>query len=237
MIYITGDKHRDYRPIEDFCGTIKPTKNDLMIVLGDNGVNYYGNESDERLKEKLSSLPITFFMVRGNHDKRPAALYYDRVYSPVVCGNVLIEKQYPSLLFAIDGEIYTIDGKKCLVLGGAYSVDKYFRMEMYAKGYWDYLWFHDEQLSEREKESIEKHLEINRWTVDCVFSHTCPERYIPREAFLSSIDQKSVDQSMEKWLEKIENNLDYKHWYCGHWHISKSIDKMRFMFNDIAILR
>lgn len=36
------------------------------------------------------------------------------------------EEKYPNILFAIDGEIYNLNSKKTLVIGGAYSVDKEF---------------------------------------------------------------------------------------------------------------
>ena len=41
---------------------------------------------------------------------------------------VWVEDKYPNLLFAKDGEVYDFDGYKCLVIGGAYSVDKYWRI-------------------------------------------------------------------------------------------------------------
>ena len=45
-------------------------------------------------------------------------------------GIVYVEKDYPNLLFAKDGEIYNINGKKTLVIGGAYSVDRDYRIRM-----------------------------------------------------------------------------------------------------------
>ena len=49
-----------------------------------------------------------------------------------------------------DGEIYDIDDKKVMVIGGAYSVDKWYRLKM------NYKWFEDEQISEEEKSFVEK---------------------------------------------------------------------------------
>ena len=74
-----------------------------------------------------------------------------------------------------------------------------------------------------------------RWIVDTVLSHTCPYKYIPREAFLPMINQDSVDDSTEKWLDNIESRLYYERWYCGHWHISKRVDKLHFLFHDFEI--
>ena len=61
---------------------------------------------------------------------------------------------------------------------------------------------------------------------------TCPRKYEPTEVFLSGLDQSSVDKSTEDWLDGIEDRLDYKKWYCGHYHTRKQIDKIQFMFED-----
>ena len=42
--------------------------------------------------------------------------------------------------------------------------------------------------------------------------------------------------SSVEWLQKIEDKLKYKKWYCGHFHIEKSIDKIRFAYDDIIEL-
>jgi len=41
-----------------------------------------------------------------------------------------------------------------------------------------------------------------------------------------------VDKSTEKWLDSIEDRLDYEKWYCGHYHTNKTIDKMRFLYDS-----
>ena len=75
------------------------------------------------------------------------------------------------------------------------------------------------------------------WQVDSVFSHTCPYKYVPRESFMKDLDQSEVDNSTEHWLDTIEDRLDYKYWYCGHFHTEKGIDKLRFMFNGFIEMR
>lgn len=70
MIYITGDTHRDFKRIVLFCYKYNTNKNDILIILGDAGINYYG-KLDNELKEQLNSLPITLFCIHGNHENRP----------------------------------------------------------------------------------------------------------------------------------------------------------------------
>ena len=140
-------------------------------------------------------------------------------------GTVYVEEEYPNLLFAKDGEIYDLEGTKAIAIGGAYSVDKWYRLQC------DLNWFPDEQPSEEIKSRVEQKLNELGWKLDVVLSHTCPYRYIPREAFLSGVDQSTVDNSTEIWLDTLVERLQHQAWFCGHWHIDKRIDNMHFLFH------
>ncbi len=142
-------------------------------------------------------------------------------------GKVFIEEEYPNLIFAKDGEIYNIDGKKILVIGGAYSVDKQYRLLH------GYKWFKDEQLTKKEMDTILDKVKGKHF--DIVLTHTCPYKYEPREVFIQGLDQSKVDKSMEHFLDKIEENINYDKWYCGHYHTEKQVDKLEFMFGRIKI--
>ena len=65
-----------------------------------------------------------------------------------------------------------------------------------------------------------------------MLSHTAPLKYEPREQFLSFIDDSKVDKSTEIWLDSIEEKLDYNQWYCGHYHTNKTMDKIRFLYDE-----
>mgnify|MGYP004490313865 FL=1 len=71
--------------------------------------------------------------------------------------------------------------------------------------------------------------------IDIVLSHTCPLKYEPTEAFMKGIDQSNVDKSMEKFLNRVEEFINYDKWYCGHYHTEKQIDKLEFMFGRIKV--
>lgn len=74
MIYITGDTHGDFRNVARFCERVRTEKSNILIILGDAGVNYYGGELDAEKKECLESLPITIFAIHGNHEMRPQTI-------------------------------------------------------------------------------------------------------------------------------------------------------------------
>ncbi len=228
MIYITGDTHCDFSRFEDFCEKNKTTTDDIMIILGDSGLNFYGNYLDRHTKEKASAYPLTFFCIHGNHEKRASGI--DSYKTGVFCGGtVYFEEDFPSLLFAKDGEIYRFGEHDCIVIGGAYSIDKTFRLA------YGYPWYADEQPSDEIKNYAENALMERAYKIDVVLSHTCPKNYEPTEVFLKGIDQSSVDKSTEIWLAEMESMMRYKYWYCGHFHTQKKIDRLRFMFKDIDI--
>lgn len=50
------------------------------------------------------------------------------------------------------------------------------------------------------------------------------------------VDQSTVDTSTEQWLDEIEHKLHYGRWYAGHFHTTKTVDKLRIMYHDYARL-
>ena len=224
MIYITGDTHRDFDRIFEFTKKYKTTQKDYLLILGDVGINYYLNESDKVLKEELKKLPITLLCIQGNHEERPENIKSYHLIN-MFNGKVFIENDYPNLIFLKDGEIYNINNKKVLVIGGAYSIDKQFRI---INGY---HWFKDEQPSKETKDKILSLIENEK--IDIILSHTSPLKYEPIETFYSGINQNTVDTTTEKFLDIVEKKTNYQKWYCGHFHINKKIDKIEFLMEDI----
>lgn len=222
---LTGDTHGNFERVEEYCAQYGTTPDDVMAILGDAGVNYFLDERDVEKKERLARLPITLFCVHGNHEERPENIpgYKEMTWRG---GMVLYEPDYPNILFAQDGEVYDFGGKKAIVIGGAYSVDKYYRI---AGGL---PWFSSEQPDEAVKARVEAKLERLGWRVDYVFSHTVPLAYMPRHAFLPTIDQSTVDNSTEEWLDKIERRLDCDTWYAGHFHITEQMGRVQLLYED-----
>ena len=227
MVVITGDIHGNPQPVEKICRKYGLTADDILIILGDVGANYYLGKRDVLMKKYLNDLPPTILCIHGNHEARPEKLpgYAPKEWHD---GVVYYQEEFPKLLFAKDGEIFDFDGIRCIAIGGAYSVDKYYRQ---ARGW---AWWDDEQPSAETKRYVEKQLRENK--IDAVLSHTGPLKYIPVECFLPQVDQSTVDNSTEEWLDTIEDTVDYEAWYCGHWHTNKRIDKMHFLFDGVELL-
>lgn len=227
--YITGDRHGDYRDVQRFCTNCCTTTEDVMIILGDAGINCYVGRGDNRRKDTYAKLPITLFCVHGNHEERPYNIpsYQEKEWHG---GIVWYEPEYPNLLFAKDGEIYDFDGKKAIVIGGAYSVDKYYRLLHNME------WFSEEQPSEEIKRQVVEKLDEVNWKVDYVFTHTCPTSVMPVDLFLKEIDQSRVDHTTEEWLEVLCRKMQFDTWYFGHFHANRKTDRYQMLFEEIQEL-
>jgi 3-oxoacid CoA-transferase subunit A len=185
-----------------------------------------GNVLDgvKNIETRTAELPINFFCVHGNHKRRPETLGHKETTRHG--GTVYGKPEFPSILFAKNGEISAFGGKKCIAIGGAYGVDKPVCL---AEG-WG--WWSDEQPSQEIRERVEVRLNMEGWCVNIVLSHTVPLKYEMYEKFIDVVDQAGVDKTTEQWLDTIGDRLDYKRWYCGHYHTDKVIDKIQFLYND-----
>ena len=189
-----------------------------VIILGDAGLNYYLNKTDAKWKKILNNYGIYIYCVRGNHEARPAFVEGMVLLEDENVQNcVWYEPKYPYIRYFLDGASYNlVDGDKtykALVLGGAYSVDKHWRLQNGA------TWFSNEQLSQEEMRKIE-----GVWDgceFDLILSHTCPISWQPIDLFLGFIDQSKVDNSMEKWMEKFKDKIKWGTWLFGHYHDDK----------------
>ncbi len=231
MIWITGDAHGSFGWLERFCREKSTTRADVMIILGDACINYFGPGRDDVLKGLLAALPVTLLCLHGNHEMRPQRLPGYGL-TPWRGGLVWREERFPSLLFAHDGEVYDLEGVSTMVIGGAFSVDKSWRI---ARG-WG--WWPDEQPDEPTRARVEAALEARGWRVGAVLSHTCPLKYEPAEVFLDGVDQRRVDKSTELWLDAIDDRLHCPRWFCGHFHTDKELapspeQRVRFMMHAV----
>lgn len=229
---ITGDTHgRVIDRLNDINFEKYPPEETALIILGDAGINYYLNKSDRKLKEKIQSAGYTIYCVRGNHEERPENLpNIEKIVDNNVLNEIYYEPDYPNIRYFIDGEKYFINGYSCLVIGGAYSVDKYYRL---MRGM---TWFKDEMLTPEERDAIIKKVEGQHF--DFVFTHTTALSYEPRHLFLSMIDQSTVDNSMEIWLEQLKNKISYDVWCFGHYHADEIIaPKVELFFTVIKDIK
>lgn len=212
-----------------------------FIVLGDLGANFYLNDTDRKWKEKLEETGFYVYAVRGNHEARPQSLPdMEIIWDKEVQGAVYVENSFRHIHYFTDYGDYIINGFNCLVIGGAYSVDKYYRLAGRNENTKSWTgWFKDEQLTELERTKCKNFLQTYQNHYDFVFTHTCPMSWVPTDLFMPIVDQSTVDNTMEEFLEEIKNNYVNKDavWLFGHYHADRlERPKVQQMYHTVEQL-
>ena len=245
-IFITGDIHGNPgSAISRIYQIDNPTEEDKIIVCGDAGLEYGGIISADT-KYIMSTFPGEWIIMRGNHDNRYwrnhteiSETYSSYIARPqdgwIIENNYLIEKQYYNIKYVKDGGgLYHIDSYNFLFIPGAYSVDKYYRLNRnlpYEK---------EERLNWLEKEFLFTLAEEEFHKIDFVIGHTFPlkmEKYY-QDLFLSGLNESSIDKSMEQFLniimDTIEKHQSFKQYFGGHFHADRQLtEKYTMLYRDV----
>lgn len=241
MIYITGDCHGDFSRFEDEKYN-NLTKNDYIIICGDFG-GIWDNKRISRHEKKnikyLTNMNFTTLFVDGNHEN------FNRLYKyPIIEWNGgKVHKISSSIYHLIRGEVYTIEGKKVFVFGGAESHDikdgilnenELYRTDSFDEKHRsfrirDYTWWDLELPTQEEFENGLSNLEKNYNKVDYVITHCAPNS-IQRE-----INNVYPINKLTEYLENIKKNIKFKKWYFGHYHKNKKLrNKYVCLYDDIV---
>lgn len=230
---VTGDTHGGMSTITR-VGNIarnmpecKPEETGI-IILGDAGLNFYLNKTDKKYKKMLDNMGYHIYCVRGNHEQRPELIAGMHLENDFQVGNMTwMEEEFPNIRYFADGGNYIIGGHPTLVIGGAYSVDKYWRLIRagYSKNDGDIAdpkkcgWFKDECLTQEEMVAIYEGNKGKKF--DLVLTHTCPFEWEPTDLFLGCIDQTTVNIDMEVWMDFFKDYIDWNVWLFGHFHADR----------------
>ena len=107
--------------------------------------------------------------------------------------------------------------------------------------------------SAETKTLVEARLAERENKIDGFLTHTCPISCLPTEMFISTKraaeDQKrarqkrkkkepirypiDIDRSTEEWLETLKQKTEHEIWYCGHYHVGKTLGKVRMLHREI----
>lgn len=234
-VFIRGDTHGNYDWLREWCNDNNTTRDDILIILGDNSLRFEGalTARERARKSFVCSMPITIFCVRGNHD-RPFTnqwqLDCELIPNPMLNSfnpPMWHDKEYPNLWYFMDYGVYYIKNRSFLIIGGAYSVDKFYRLAMH------WTWYPEEQLTRDEWLDLLDLVHDRKFNY--VLTHTCPYEWRPTDLFLKNIDQSQVDSSTEEWLSDVNKYINWEHWYWGHFHADRDYgDGRRMFYNDIV---
>lgn len=231
--WATADWHGWLGNITDKClaNLDSDCFDDTYICLGDAGI-HYGNYSQGQIKKWLKRFGGTWVILRGNHDKRYEKYGKEQGWEEQEWngGSVWVQRKYKNIYYLPDaGGLYTINGRKVLMVPGAYSVDKEYRLR---KGY---PWEPDEQLT--EKEAINLIDLAEREQPEIILSHECPRSWHPyiKDLFLDyDFPEDYWTNSICQEILKVDTNI--KKWYFGHYHDQRKVDGVGQMVYNNRVL-
>ena len=124
------------------------------------------------------------------------------------------------------GEVFDIDGLTVLAMGGAASNDRQYRKEGRS-------WWPEEMPSEKETEHCRSSLNRVGWKVDYVVTHEAPAALA--EKLCCERGREYRDDLLQRFLGELDERLDYRAWFFGHYHDDKWCDaKHRLIYQDIV---
>lgn len=126
-ILLAGDSHGVIGTITDYLEVAKQRNCKKLFVLGDFGYwehEYEGVKYLDEVDEASQNFGIPVYFLDGNHDKTSMLL---DIYSERDDEGFIGVR--PSVLYSPRGHRWTWDGLRFVSFGGAYSVDKAWRLE------------------------------------------------------------------------------------------------------------
>lgn len=226
MIYITGDIHGalEIYKVVDFFKVEKQklnlSKKDYLIIVGDVGVCWDNGDKDNYVKETLQGLPVSTLFIDGNHEN--FALLNDYPVSNWNGGQV--HEIEPDIIHLMRGQVFEIEEKKFFTMGGAASIDRMYRNEGIS-------WWPEELPSQEEYEQGFKALNEHDNKVDYILSHTAPYEIVRA----MGMELFEAEDTLQQYLQTIADEVNFKHWYFGHFHKDLDIKEVFHCLIDRVI--
>lgn len=214
-ILLAGDTHGDIGHCQYLLRTAFAKGCECIFVLGDFG--YWEHQKRgvkflDQLNEYAASLHLDVYFLDGNHDKTSLLLEkYDHLHDDH--GFVIVR---PNVLYAPRGHRWAWDDVRFIALGGAYSVDKQWRLDQEERfpgkyGGAESLWFPEEEMSDEDVDMI---LGIDPSPVDVMLAHDKPRSSNPkwnRKDYLECLPNQDR-------LQRAMRVLGPKAFFHGHLH-------------------
>ena len=210
MIYVTGDMHGDIGRFSERA--LKKLKaEDTLIILGDFGFLWQGNEEEAKNISFISERKYQVLFLEGTHENHDLLEKY-----PVCdyCGGK-VHHLGGNLRMLMRGEIYEIEGKTIFALGGGQSDDIEFRTEGES-------WWPQELPSAEEIDYARANIK-ERKKVDFIITHDAPHK------IRTSLLGKDIeDNRLDKFLDEVMLTVKYDKWYFGCYHLDRKLTRAQY---------
>lgn len=240
MIYVTGDCHGNFKRFTKHQReklSFPLTENDSVIICGDFGLCWSKDNEFEYHRKWLSDLPFQILWVQGNHENYhmiadyPLEEWHGGLTRHIVKDKILLLER---------GQVFTIEGKTFFTMGGASSHDiqggildrsdpnfhhlkkKALKQELPFRIV-NESWWAEELPSMAELQAGRDNLAKAGYQVDYVISH-CASNSIQDFLLENKLRSGLRPDILTDYFEELEQKLQYKHWFLGHYHQDLRLD-------------
>lgn len=220
-IYMVGDVHADFSVFSYIAKHVKPE--DTVIQVGDFG--FYAEPLKTWKHMFPDGFPCRVLAIDGNHED------YRILRSSMATPDVLTP-YWTNLYYVPRGTVMEIEGKLFGFLGGACSVDRYWRRE-------EIQWWKDEQVSLDDVARLKAN--VGDRQLDYLITHQAPSSVIaatfpPLSRTRWGLPDDWEDISAMR-IEQAWQELKPKRTLCGHMHRAVLHDNVRILnINEIVRL-
>lgn len=219
-IYVTGDTHipMDIKKLNTrrFPEQKEMTSEDYVCIMGDFGGVFYCDKEEEYWLDWLNNKNFTTLFIDGNHENFKAL----EEYPETIWNGGKVKFIREKVIYLMRGQVFNINGKSIFTMGGATSIDKEDRD--LGIDFWE-----EELPSYEEIEEGVYNLEKVGNKVDFIFTHTTCN------SILNELGYTGYDR-LTDFLSYVDAFVDFKHWYCGHFHrYIKVDDKHTLVYEQI----
>jgi hypothetical protein len=222
-MYFLGDTH-GIRPVFNIIDRNKITDSHIIHV-GDFGLGFVPLTSDiknlEATDEMLIDTQNHLYVIRGNHDN---PVFWDK-------SKGLNLPKFHNLHLIDDYEVFEVEGKKILGVGGGISVDRMIRKDDKPPTWWkDEVFTYDPLKINRIANSVDR--------IDIVVTHSAPTMTYPRGVDAPIVnDWHEVElchggnlkgelikerEDIQTLMNSITAAYSPTHWIYGHFHASRT---------------
>lgn len=237
-VWITGDIHGNPNrfSVDNFPEQKEMTKDDYVIICGDFGLvwNCKGEDKNEKYwLDWLEGKPFTTLFIDGNHE------CFNRLdaYPVESWHGGKVHKIRPSVIHLMRGQVFDVEDKKFFTFGGASSHDisagildiddpdfKWKKQQLDKDPFALYRinhvsWWKQELPSEEEMNEGLMNLEKQNNKVDYILTHCIYTSLLKQMDGGSGLYEKDI---LSDYFQQIKQNVDYKQWFFGHFHVNQT---------------
>ncbi|MGN0325866.1 MAG: metallophosphoesterase [Lachnospiraceae bacterium] len=252
MIYLTGDTHAEF---ERFSNRrmknqgMELTEQDYVIVCGDFGLCWEKNGTFDYNCKFFAEKKYTILWVQGNHENYDMIAEYPiEEWHGGKARHIIRDK----VILLERGQVFTIEGKTFFTFGGASShdiadgilepddPDLYEKRKKLDREWGLYRinhvsWWKEELPNEEEMQEGRNNLQQHNYKVDYVITH-CASTGIQNQLDKGP-GQLFQPDILTDYLQELEDKLEYRHWYFGHYHMDLDVDeKHSLLYSSIIPL-